>query len=271
MPPRVEAERMHVAADAGHAVRDESASGKRALVLTGRGWARGRMDAAGRSVLSVRLRAERCAGAPRLVVVVDQGAALSRRIYSRRWTSWRVRRPLPPGRHSIRLRLANPHRRGHCRRTLRVDRLGLRAVSGPPRGAPAPPPATPGIWLPAPNTTWQWQLTTPVDLSVDAQIFDIDLFDNAASVVAALHAGRHVVCYLDAGTLEPGRPDSAAFPSAVIGKELADWPGEHWFDVRRQDVLGPILKRRLDLCGRRASTPSSPTTSTPTPTTAASR
>jgi hypothetical protein len=33
-----------------------------------------------------------------------------------------------------------------------------------------------------------------------------------------------------------------------VGKELPDWPGEHWFDIRRLDVLGPILKRRLDLC-----------------------
>jgi hypothetical protein len=56
-------------------------------------------------------------------------------------------------------------------------------------------------------------------------MFDIDLFDNAASVVSALHAsGRHVVCYLDAGTYEPGRPDSATYPAAVLGKELPDWP-----------------------------------------------
>jgi hypothetical protein len=80
-------------------------------------------------------------------------------------------------------------------------------------------------------------------------MFDIDLFDNSASVVAALHArGRHVVCYLDAGTLEPGRPDTGAFPASVVGKELPDWPGEHWLDIRRLDVLGPILERRLDLC-----------------------
>jgi hypothetical protein len=92
-------------------------------------------------------------------------------------------------------------------------------------------------------------LTTPVDTSVGAAMFDIDLFDNPASVVAGLHAGgRHVVCYLDAGTLEPGRPDRSRFPAAVVGKELPDWPGEHWLDIRRLDVLGPILERRLDLC-----------------------
>ena len=123
---------------------------------------------------------------------------------------------------------------------MRVDRLDL---------APVPKAAAKARWIPPPNTTWQWQLTTPVDLSVDAQLFDIDLFDNAASVVVRLHSrGRHVACYLDAGTLEPGRPDSGDFPASVVGKELPDWPGEHWLDVRRLDVLGPLLERRLDLC-----------------------
>ena len=80
-------------------------------------------------------------------------------------------------------------------------------------------------------------------------MFDIDLFDNPASVVAALHRqGRRVVCYLDAGTLEPERPDTADYPAVVIGKELPDWPGEHWLDIRRLDVLGPLVERRLDLC-----------------------
>jgi hypothetical protein len=119
-------------------------------------------------------------------------------------------------------------------------------------GLAAVPSSAAARWKPRPHTTWQWQLTTPVDRSVRAQMFDIDLFDNSARTVAALHARkRHVVCYLDAGTYEPGRSDSAAFPQAVIGKELSDWPGEHWLDVRRLDVLGPILERRLDLCKRK--------------------
>jgi hypothetical protein len=126
-------------------------------------------------------------------------------------------------------------------RRLRVDRLVfVPAAAGPPAGS---------RWVPAPRTTWQWQLTTPVDTSVAADMYDIDLFDNSAAVVAGLHAqGRHVVCYLDAGTFEPGRPDAGSFPASVIGKELPDWPGEHWLDVRRLDVLGPIIKARMDLC-----------------------
>ena len=107
-------------------------------------------------------------------------------------------------------------------------------------------------WVPKPETTWQWQLSGRIDQSVKAELYDIDLFDTSAATVAGLHRlRRHVVCYLDAGTYEPGRPDAASFPAAVLGADVEGWPGERWLDVRRLDVLGPILKRRLDLCRRK--------------------
>jgi len=109
-------------------------------------------------------------------------------------------------------------------------------------------PASGRIWAPAPHTTWQWQLTTPVRQSVPAQMFDIDLFENPASVVAALHhRGRHVICYLDAGTYENYRPDASRFPQSVLGKPNG-WPGERWLDIRRLSVLEPIMRARLSLC-----------------------
>jgi hypothetical protein len=114
------------------------------------------------------------------------------------------------------------------------------------------PPASARRWNPAPGTSWQWQLSGRIDRSVKAEMYDIDLFDTSAATVASLHhRGRHVVCYLDAGSYEPGRPDAAEFPAAVLGAGLEGWPGERWLDVRRLDVLGPILKRRLDLCRRK--------------------
>jgi endo-alpha-1,4-polygalactosaminidase (GH114 family) len=237
---RVEAERMHLARGAGHVVRDATASGRRALVLDGSGTARESVRVKAASRLTVVARGRTCAGAPRLIVAVDGARVLSRRVARGRWSDASAPSALAAGRHRITVRLANPRRARGCRRSLRIDRLDL---------SPMPTAAAKARWNPSPTTTWQWQLTTPVDVTVDAQLFDIDLFDNAASVVAVLHArGRHVACYLDAGTFEPGRPDSGDFPAAVIGKELPDWPGEHWLDVRRLDVLGPILERRLDLC-----------------------
>ena len=116
--------------------------------------------------------------------------------------------------------------------------------AAPARAAPQRP-----IWRPGPRTTWQWQLSAPVDQSVPAEMYDIDLFDNSAAVVASLHArGRRVVCYLSAGSFERGRPDSARFPAAVLGRPLDGFPDERWLDVRRLDVLRPVIERRLDLC-----------------------
>jgi hypothetical protein len=121
------------------------------------------------------------------------------------------------------------------------------ADSAEPGDAPAPPDG--GLWLPAPGTTWQWQLDTPVDTTVDAEVYDIDLFDNDAAVVAALHAaGRRVICYVSVGSWEDWRPDQGAFPAEVLGQDYHGWPGEKWLDIRRLDVLGPILGARFDLC-----------------------
>ena len=107
------------------------------------------------------------------------------------------------------------------------------------------------IWIPHQHTTWQWQLTTPVDLSVSAQMFDIDLFDNSSSVVAGLHdRGRKAICYLDAGTYEDFRPDRRAFPVSLLGKPNG-WPGERWLDIRQLRVLEPIMRKRLALCAKK--------------------
>jgi hypothetical protein len=74
------------------------------------------------------------------------------------------------------------------------------------------------------------------------------MFDNPASVVAQLHAaGRHVVCYIDAGTWENWRPDAGKYPKSLLGKSNG-WPGERWLDIRQLAVLGPIMEARLNLC-----------------------
>lgn len=119
-----------------------------------------------------------------------------------------------------------------------------------PLPAPTHPPVTPGTWWqPGVNITWQWQLDQPIDTSFDVNMYDVDLFDTEASVVAALHAqGRKVVCYISVGSWEEWRPDAEQFPDEVIGDRYEGWPGERWLDIRRLDLLAPILRARLDLC-----------------------
>jgi hypothetical protein len=105
-------------------------------------------------------------------------------------------------------------------------------------------------WKPAIGITWQWQLSgEDIDTAVDAKVYDVDLFDTGAEVVASLEMQkRRAVCYLSAGSWEDWRPDAAAFPKEIIGKDYTGWPGEKWLDIRRIDLLGPILQARLDLC-----------------------
>jgi hypothetical protein len=112
------------------------------------------------------------------------------------------------------------------------------------------PPAAATWWQPAPGLTWQWHLSEPpVDTRVDAQVYDIDLFDNPAALVETLHdQGRKVIGYISVGSREDWRPDADQFPQEVLGKDYDGWPGEKWLDVRRIDLLAPIMRRRLDLC-----------------------
>jgi uncharacterized protein (TIGR03437 family) len=105
------------------------------------------------------------------------------------------------------------------------------------------------IWVPAAQVNWQWQLTKPVDTTVNADVYDIDLFDNEKSVVEALHAqGRKAICYVSVGTWEPWRPDAGSFPESVKGKAVDGFATEKWLDIRNIAVLGPIMQARLELC-----------------------
>jgi len=113
-----------------------------------------------------------------------------------------------------------------------------------------PPVLDKDIWMPEVGSVWQWQLSgLPVDVSVEADVYDIDLFENDAILVEELHTmGRSVVCYISVGSWEDWREDADAFPDEVIGKDYQGWEGEKWLDVRQIDLLAPILSARLDVC-----------------------
>jgi hypothetical protein len=103
-------------------------------------------------------------------------------------------------------------------------------------------------WKPTVGMTWDWQLQTPHDFSYDVQVYDIDLFDSDASLIAKLHAqGRKVICYVNLGAWENWRPDRELFPAEVIGAQWPDFPREYWLDIRRWDVLEPAVGARLDM------------------------
>jgi hypothetical protein len=109
-------------------------------------------------------------------------------------------------------------------------------------------PPTADWWHPAPGLTWQWQLDEEVDTSLEAEVYDIDLYVDQ-SVIDELHArGVKVICYISVGSWEDKRPDADQFPSEVLGNKYEGWPGERWLDIRRIDLLSSIMHARLDLC-----------------------
>ncbi|GHA85106.1 endo alpha-1,4 polygalactosaminidase [Streptomyces chryseus] len=117
-------------------------------------------------------------------------------------------------------------------------------------GSPAPDDRGPrsARWQPEPGTAWQWQLSGTLDPDVDVPVYDIDGLDHPASAVADLHRrGRKVICYLSTGAWEDFRADAGAFPASVLGRGNG-WKGERWLDIRRTDVLEPLMAARMDIC-----------------------
>jgi len=101
-------------------------------------------------------------------------------------------------------------------------------------------------WVPAPTTTWQWQLTGTLDTSFKVQMYDIDLYDSTAAQISTLHAqGKVVICYFST-QYEDWRPDAASFTPSVLGNNMDGWPGEKWVDIR-SPVVRNIMSSRLDL------------------------
>ena len=123
-------------------------------------------------------------------------------------------------------------------------------TTGEPAGViiPTSQAPAPNWWHPQPGLTWQWQLDGELDTSIEAQVYDLDLYVDQ-TVIDVLHArGVKVICYISVGSYEDWRPDADQFPEVVMGRAYTGWPGERWLDIRRIDLLAPIMTSRLDLC-----------------------
>ena len=87
---------------------------------------------------------------------------------------------------------------------------------------------------------------------MNVDVYNIDLFDTSAAVISALRSkGKHVICYFSAGSYENWRPDIRAFPASLLGRNLDGWEGERWLDVRKLDVLMPIMRARMEQAAKK--------------------
>jgi hypothetical protein len=108
----------------------------------------------------------------------------------------------------------------------------------------------PGCKPPPAAATWHYQLQGKVRPTA-ARVYDIDGADTPAALVSRLRSrGRYPVCYVSAGTFENWRSDRARFPASVLGRDNG-WPGERWLDIRRLDVLAPIMRDRIAACAKK--------------------
>ncbi len=150
------------------------------------------------------------------------------------------------------------------------------------------PTATPapvgGLWQPPLQVSWQWMIDHALDVnnakdmglvdpsgnplsSAPPEVYDIDGFFNGQDpncnvrdrlgncvqgendAVRQLHAmGKKVICYIDVGVYENYREDAYKFPASVIGNSDAGWAGSYWLDIRQTEILGPIMKARMQMC-----------------------
>jgi hypothetical protein len=98
------------------------------------------------------------------------------------------------------------------------------------------------------HARWQIQYSGVLQTGIDVEVFNLDLVDTPAETISALHRRSvFVMCYFSAGSFEDWRPDAPRFPPQVLGKDLKGWPGERWLDIRRIDLLAPIMEARLEL------------------------
>jgi hypothetical protein len=127
----------------------------------------------------------------------------------------------------------------------------------PPPPVPNPGPVT-GVKLPPTGKiNWDWQIGAPSDANITlpagVTLMDVDVFSTSAAKVAELKArGVYMICYVNAGSYQPGYPDSAQYPNYLKIQADPDWPGEYFLDVtdvfKPNSELARILEARLKLC-----------------------
>jgi hypothetical protein len=107
----------------------------------------------------------------------------------------------------------------------------------------------PAYWSPSPSDSFQLQLSDyPPDLSAEADVFELDLFETPQEIIDSLHeAGKRVICYINVGAWEEYRPDAGAFPDTVIGKKYIGWDGERWLDISNYKSFSDLISTRLAL------------------------
>ncbi|MBX7268495.1 endo alpha-1,4 polygalactosaminidase [Micromonospora sp. Llam7] len=149
----------------------------------------------------------------------------------------------------MRIGLGGQPARGSCRTLPAGLALALLAALAGCRPDLAPPGAPTG-WpaASARHWQWQWQLDGVLDPEVEAEVFVLDPVDTTAAQTAELRSrDRRLVCQVHVGSVHRSDPDESRYPAQVRGAAAAG-TGRSWLDVRRWDIVRPVLADRFRLC-----------------------
>lgn len=107
------------------------------------------------------------------------------------------------------------------------------------------------LWLPQVGQSWQIILNNTIEnaaintLAPSVDIWDLDYTIHSVETFQRLrNAGKKIICYFSAGTLENYRLDKNEFDSHDVGKQLKMWPEERWVNIRSPKVRS-IMSRRI--------------------------
>ncbi|WP_420415471.1 endo alpha-1,4 polygalactosaminidase [Roseibium sp.] len=96
---------------------------------------------------------------------------------------------------------------------------------------------------------WDWQLSGPVDLDRDVEMLALNPDLVTRDQLQVLRSqGIMAACNVSIGTVTDTSADKAAFPVAVVGKNRDGHSGEQYLDIRRLDVLVPLMTKRFLAC-----------------------
>ena len=101
--------------------------------------------------------------------------------------------------------------------------------------------------IPHQLSSWHLQLAGSVNIALNRDVFDIDLYDSSMADIASLQQrGVYVIAYFNGGAWQPDKPDSDMYPDSVIGTEpMKGWPQERWLDIRQLGILRPLIRNKL--------------------------
>eukprot|EP00752_Nemacystus_decipiens_P018377 g16486.t1 len=121
------------------------------------------------------------------------------------------------------------------------------------------PDAASSWYKPPLNVTWEWQIDGAAipgvfddgSLHAGVDLYDIDISYPKSVVEDLQDKGKAVMCYISGGTAEEFRDDFNLFPEEAKGgivtfAEGDTFPDEKWLDLRRLDLVAPIMLDRLD-------------------------